>query len=100
MAFARRSLPLLAVVALASLVTTPRISNSQIMDPGCPPHGMVAVGPGTDTAGPESRLALDDFLSVRATQLRLAAMRWLTGAPRAAAKARTVRLSPRTQPAR
>lgn len=93
MAFVRRTIPFFAVVALAATIATPRASNAQIMDPGCPPHVSAApVAPDLESALPGSGLHLDDFFATRTTQLRIAAMRWLSKASRPTVSARPARV--------
>jgi hypothetical protein len=84
----RRPTSLIALIALAAVVATSRISNAQIMDPGTPPRSAVAVGPDLESASPAPALCLDDFLAGRTMQLRAAAMRWLSNASRSAVKTR------------
>jgi hypothetical protein len=88
MAFVRRSTLLVALIALAAVIATTRISNAQIMDPGTPPRGAVAFSPDLESASAAPALRLDDFLVERTMQLRLAAMHWLGNASRSAVKTR------------
>jgi hypothetical protein len=92
MVFVRRTVPFFAVVALAATIATPRASNAQIMDPGCPPHQAVApVAPDLESALSGSTLRLDYFFVTRTNQIRNAALRWLSNASRSTVSARPAR---------
>lgn len=101
MTFVRRTIPFFAVVALAATIATPRASNAQIMDPGCPPRYAVApVAPNLESALSGSTLRLDDFFATRSNQIRIAALRWLSNASRPTVSARPARLPLRLRDAR
>jgi len=97
MAFVRRSTLLVALIALAAMVATTRISNAQTMDPGTPPRGAVVVGPDLESASSAPALRLDDFLVGRTLQLRMAAMHWLGSASRSTVKTRSTQVHLRTR---